>query len=62
MPAWTIPYSKSGVLPIPRVGKKTGFFVINRKNPVFWFKPGFFGFYGFNGFYVFSVFVYFFEN
>ena len=36
-----------------RVGKKPGFFVINRKNPVFWFKPGFFGFYGFNGFYGF---------
>ena len=30
-----------------RVGKKPGFFVINRKNSVFWFKPGFFGFYGF---------------
>ena len=30
-----------------RVGKKTVFFVINRKNPVFWFKPGFFVFYGF---------------
>ena len=36
-----------------RVGKKPGFFVINRKKPVFWFKPGFFGFYGFNGFYGF---------
>ena len=34
-----------------RVGKKPGFFVINRKNPFFWFKPGFFGFYGFNGFF-----------
>ena len=38
---------------VSRVGKKPGFFVINRKNPVFWFKPGFFGFYGFNGFYGF---------
>ena len=36
-----------------RVGKKPGFFVINRKKTVFWFKPGFFGFYGFNGFYGF---------
>ena len=42
-----------------RVGKKPGFFVINRKNPFFLFKPGFIGFYGFNGFYgFFSVYIF----
>ena len=40
-----------------RVGKKPVFFVINRKNPFFWFKPVFF-----SVFMVFSVFVYFFEK
>ena len=40
-----------------RVGKKPGFFVINRKNPVFWFKPGFFGFYGFYGFFSVCIFL-----
>ena len=37
--------------------QKSGFFVINRKNPVFWFKPGFFGFYGFNGFFSVCIFL-----
>ena len=48
------------VLPISamnRVGKKPVFFVINRKNPVFWFKPAFFGFYGFNGFFSVCIFL-----
>ena len=50
------PSTRAGIV-LSRVGKKPGFFVINRKNPVFWFKPGFFGFYGFNGFFSVCIFL-----